>query len=165
MHGATVLSVTAPGENAGAEADAIVTSAPYAKLAVRSADCVPIVLIGRDSIGVVHAGWRGLAARVVQNAVEVMGDVGQAHIGPHIRSGCYEFGAEDLDELAAELGSQVRSRTLWGTPSLDLTAATRAALGAIPVIDSGACTACSDLYFSWRSRRDTARFATIAWMS
>lgn len=165
LHGSTVVTVTEPGERAGAEADAAVTRTRYAKLAVRTADCVPIVLIGRDSIGVVHAGWRGLAANVVQNAIEVMGGVGQAHIGPHIRSGCYEFGAEDLDSVAAVLGSQVRSHTLWGTPSLDLTAATRAALGAIPVIDSGACTACSDIYFSWRARREAARFATIAWMS
>lgn len=137
----------------------------YAKLAVRTADCVPIVLVGRDSIGVVHAGWRGLAAEVVQKTIEAMGGAGQAHIGPHIRAGCYEFGAEDLDSVAAALGNEVRSLTMWGTPSLDLTTAARSALGAIPVIDNGACTACSDVYFSWRARRETARFATVAWMS
>lgn len=165
MHGANVLTVTEPGEHAGAEADAAVTRSRYAKLAVRTADCVPIVLIGRDSIGVVHAGWRGLAANVVQETIEVMGGAGQAHLGPHIRAGCYEFGPDDLDRVSAALGPEVRAQTLWGAPSLDLTAATRAALGAIPVIDSGACTACSDVYFSWRARRDTGRFATVAWMS
>ena len=46
-----------------------------------------------------------------------------------------------------------------------LTAAVRTELEGLTIADPGACTACSDLYFSWRARKDTARFATIAWMS
>jgi copper oxidase (laccase) domain-containing protein len=136
-----------------------------AKLAVRTADCVPIVLLGDDSIGVVHAGWRGLAAGVIQATMAAMGDVHTAHVGPHIRAGCYEFGPRDLDHVAGTLGNLVRGTTTWGTPALDLVAGVRSALGAIPVIDAGACTACTDRYFSWRARQEVARFATIAWIS
>jgi copper oxidase (laccase) domain-containing protein len=159
------VTVTKPGEHTEAEADAAITRVPLAKLAVRTADCVPLVLLGEATIGVVHAGWRGLAGGVIQATVAAMGDVHTAHVGPHIRAGCYEFGERDLDEVAAALGDGVRGSTTWGTPALDLTTGVRGALGDITVVDSGACTACTDLYFSWRARQDTARFATIAWMS
>ena len=157
--------MTKPGEHAGAEADAAITREPFAKLAVRTADCVPVVLVGADAVGVVHAGWRGLARGVIQATIAQMGEVREAHVGPHIRAGCYEFGAGDLDEVAAALGDGVRGTTTWGAPALDLTAGVRLALGDIPVIDAGACTACTDLYFSWRARQDAARFATITWIS
>lgn len=124
-----------------------------------------MVLLGDDAVGVVHAGWRGLARGVIQATIAAMGEVHTAHVGPHIRSGCYEFGERDLDEVAASLGEGVRGATTWGAPALDLTSGVRSALGEIPVVDAGACTACSDLYFSWRARKDTARFATIAWIS
>ncbi|HEX4821371.1 MAG TPA: polyphenol oxidase family protein [Acidimicrobiales bacterium] len=157
--------MTEPGEHAGVEADAAITRVPLAKLAIRTADCVPLVLEGEDAIGVVHAGWRGLAAGIVQHTIEALGPVRRVHVGPHIRYGCYEFGEADLDEVAAALGDVVRSTTAWGKPALDLTAGVRSVLGDLRVGDTGACTACSNLYYSWRARKDTARFATIAWMS
>ena len=160
-----MVTVAKPGEHVDADADAAVTREPLAKLAVRTADCVPIVLLGDDAIGVVHAGWRGLAGGVVQAAVAEMGQVHTAHIGPHIRAGCYEFGEHDLDQVAAALGDGVRGQTTWGTPALDLTAAARAALAGVTIADIGVCTGCTDLYFSWRARRDAGRFATIAWIS
>ena len=159
------MTVTEPGEHRGVEADAAITRVPLAKLAVRTADCIPLVLEGEDAIGVVHAGWRGLAAGIVQNTIELLGAVRRVHVGPHIRVGCYEFGEDDLDEVAASLGDLVRGVTTWGRPALDLTAGVRSVLGDLRVGDAGACTACGDLYYSWRARKDTARFATIAWMS
>ena len=165
VHGVTVVRVDRPGAHAGVEADAAVTRVPLAKLAVRTADCMPLVLVGEDAVGVVHAGWRGLTGGIVQNTIAELGSVVRACIGPHIRVGCYEFGPSDLDDVAAALGDGVRGVTTWGAPALDLTAGARAALGDIPIEDTGACTACSGLYYSWRARKDTARFATVAWMS
>jgi copper oxidase (laccase) domain-containing protein len=165
VHGTDVVVVQQPGEHAGADADAAVTSVPGLKLAVRTADCVPIILEGSGAIAVVHAGWRGLAGGIIGRAIDVMGGARRAVVGPHIRVGCYEFGAEQLDEVAAVLGEVVRGRTTWDTPALDLSAAVRTALGGIAVEDAGGCTACTDLWFSWRARQDTARFATIAWLA
>jgi YfiH family protein len=165
VHGATVVTVTDPGDHAGAEADAAVTRTPMARLAVRTADCVPIVLEGDGVVAVVHAGWRGLAAGVVAATIDAMGGARRAVIGPHIRVGCYEFGAAELDQVTGALGGHVRGTTNWETPALDLTAGVVHALGDIAIDDAGACTACTDLYFSWRARKDTARFATITWMS
>ena len=157
--------MTKPGALAGVEADAAVTRVAGAKLAVRTADCVPLVLVGDDALAVVHAGWRGLAAGIVQKTLAELGGARQAYLGPHIRVGCYEFGAAELDQVAGALGDGVRGKTTWGSPALDLTAGVRAALGDVPIEDAGACTACTDLYFSWRARKESARFATIAWMS
>jgi copper oxidase (laccase) domain-containing protein len=164
--------VTAPGEHAGAEADAAVTATRGCALAVRTADCVPIVLRGRAAVGVVHAGWRGLLDGVVPAAVEALRALGggsvSAVVGAHIRAGCYEFGAGELDAMVARFGDDVRGRTMWGAPALDLTAAVTVALreaGVRRVTDrTGACTACSPAYFSYRARRDTGRMASGAWL-
>jgi hypothetical protein len=164
VHGATVVEVTEPGEHAGVEADAAFTTQPHCVLAVRTADCVPVVLVGDRAVGVVHAGWRGLAAGVIRATAEAMGSVVEAHIGPHIRRGCYEFGPADLDRVATALGEEVRASTSWGTPALDLTEAVRLALPPADVHDAGACTACSDVFFSWRARAEHERFATLAWL-
>jgi copper oxidase (laccase) domain-containing protein len=142
-----------------------VTRVVGARLAVRTADCVPIVLHADGVVAVVHAGWKGLAGGVLEATMAVMGVRPEvAIVGPHIRRGCYEFGIEDLDEVVASLGPHVRATTSWGTPALDLTAGAHRLLEGIAITDAGACTACSDLYFSHRARREAERFATIAWL-
>ncbi len=67
IHGITIRRVTRPGEHC-AEADGLITSAPGILLHVLTADCLPILFCRRDgkSIGVVHAGWRGLLAGVIE---------------------------------------------------------------------------------------------------
>ncbi len=105
VHGAEVVTVTQPGEHAGVDADAAVTAVPGCVLAVRTADCAPLVLLGQRSVGVVHAGWRGLVAGVVERATSAMVDLGDApvaaHLGPCIRVGCYEFDGPELDDVVA----------------------------------------------------------------
>lgn len=165
------MVVTAAGEHAGADADAAVTATPGCVVAVRTADCAPVVLIGQHSVGVVHAGWRGLLAGVVERAARALHDLGdaprRAYLGPCIRVGCYEFQGPQLDEVAARYGDQVRGTTTWGTPALDLPAAVHAALtaaGVAVVEDTSGCTACDTRWFSHRARGDTGRFATTAWV-
>lgn len=147
------------------------TATPGCALAVRTADCAPIVLLADGAVGVVHAGWQGLLAGVVERAVGALralaaGPV-SAHIGPCIRPGCYEFHDPELAQVVARFGDGVRARTLWGAPALDLPAAVTAGLhaaGVDDVVDTAACTACDDRWYSHRARRDTGRFATVAWI-
>jgi hypothetical protein len=174
VHGADVVVVDRPGQWAGATADAAVTTVAGAALAVHTADCVPVVLVGPNVVGVAHAGWRGLAAGVVEATVATMREVGgaadmdiRALIGPCIRVECYEFGAEDLDRVAAILGERVRGYTASGEPALDLTAAVTEALGRSGVStidDDGSCTACGRRWFSHRARGDLGRQAAVAWL-
>jgi copper oxidase (laccase) domain-containing protein len=153
------------------DADGAVTATPGCVLAVRTADCAPVVLLGERTVGVVHAGWRGVLAGVIGRTAAVMGDLGDApraaHVGPCIRVGCYEFDGPELDDVVERHGPGVRGTTTWGTPALDLPAAVHAALGEADVAvvhDTSGCTACDARWYSHRARGEAERFATTAWV-
>ena len=92
------------------EADVLVSDDPQTAIAVRAADCVPILLADpmTGAVGAVHAGWRGTAARAAVAAVDAMrnafGSEAEnlvAAIGPSIGPCCYEVGSELVDAFAA----------------------------------------------------------------
>jgi YfiH family protein len=172
VHGATIAVVDVNTASVG-EADAILTRDPAVAVAIRVADCAPIVLASRDGmIGVVHAGWRGLVAGVVEGAVSAMSGAGagdiEATIGPCIHAECYEFGNADLAVVADRYGDGVRGHTATGKPALDVVAGASAALEhagvkTIEVVDS--CTACDgERWFSHRARNEVERIAAVAWL-
>ncbi|QXC62266.1 polyphenol oxidase family protein [Aquihabitans sp. G128] len=170
VHGAGVVTVRHPGEHAGAEADAAVTVAPGAPIAVQTADCAPILLVADGGVGVVHAGWRGLVEGVIEAAADALVTAGAppyaAVLGPCIRARCYEFGRADLARVAERYGPTVHARTGWGTPALDVSAGVRTAcerLG-LTFTDCGICTACSPDHWSYRARADASRQALVAWL-
>ena len=172
VHGNRVLTVSRPGDGAGHAADAAVTAASGAVLAVHTADCGPIALVALSGgVGVAHAGWRGLAEGVVAAAVDALGEVApgpvRAVVGSLIGPECYEFGADDLRAAARRLGEGVVARTATGRPALDLRAGIRSALGEAGVEDVtfvGSCTACGPNAFSHRARADRGRQAVLAWI-
>lgn len=170
VHGARVVTVTEPGQHAGAAADAVVTALPGAPIAVHTADCAPLLLVAEGAVGVVHAGWRGLVDGVVEAAVDALVALGRpphtAALGPTIRPRCYEFGVAGLESLVERYGPRVRSVTAWDTPALDLAAGIESALSArgIPLDDAGTCTACSPRHWSHRARADSGRQALVAWV-
>jgi copper oxidase (laccase) domain-containing protein len=148
-----------------------VTADADAVLAVLTADCAPIALASDEGvIGVVHAGWRGLVAGVVDAAAVAMRDLGAtdvvAALGPCIHAECYEFSEADIDAVAAELGDDVRGVTAAGRPALDVPAAVRGALeraGVRLVHDADVCTACSSAHYSHRARAELERQAVVVW--
>jgi len=128
VHGDVVVTVNAPGDGAGAEADAAVTNVPGAVLSVQVADCVPVAILSDEGvIGVAHAGWKGLAAGVLASTVNAMRDLGA----------CYEFGEPELSQLAEQFGSAVRSTTATGTPAMDMAAGVGSALAQLGIEDDG----------------------------
>lgn len=171
QHGAGVVVVTRPGEHAGVGADAAVTTVADAPIAVHTADCAPVLLTADGAVGVVHAGWRGLVAGVIEATARTMADLGHppraARLGPCIRARCYEFGADDLAEVASRYGPSVVGTTAWATPALDLAAAVRAACEwiEVPLHDVGTCTACSSTHWSHRAREERGRQALVAWLT
>jgi YfiH family protein len=171
VHGDGVVVVTRPGEHAGAAADAAVTAVPGCALAVRTADCAPVVISGPRSVAVVHLGWRGLVADLVARTMDQLRALDDgpfvATVGPCIQPGCYEFVGPELEQVTARFGDGVRSVTRDGRPALDLPATVRAALEEAGIVEQAevtTCTACTDDYFSHRGRGDTGRFATVAWI-
>jgi YfiH family protein len=143
----------------GEEADGQVTTRAGVATIVLVADCLPVALAGPDAAGVVHAGWRGLAAGVLEAGVAAIGrGPVAAAIGPGIGPCCYEVG----DEVRSVFGTAERT--------LDLKAVARARLeaaGVAEVHDCGLCTACDERrFFSHRRDRGvTGRQAGLAWRS
>ncbi|WP_175557275.1 polyphenol oxidase family protein [Raineyella antarctica] len=134
---------------------------PGVALAVRAADCVPVILADphRRVIGAAHAGRAGVLSDVVGATVAAMHDLGArdlvAWVGPHIHGECYEVPA-GMAEAAAALVPATRATTRWGTPAIDLTAGVRSRLDelGIPVAYVGACTLTDSTLHS--HRRDGA---------
>jgi YfiH family protein len=171
VHGARVVVVDRPGAGTGEAADGAVSASTGVALAVLTADCAPVALLSAEGvIGLAHAGWRGLLAGVIEATAGAMRDLGatriEAVLGPCIRPECYQFGAADLEVLAARFGPSVRAECRIGGPALDLPAAVGASLGHAGVElagDAGICTACSPAYWSWRGGEDRQRQATVVW--
>lgn len=175
VHGADVVVAPddgEPGPAPGVEADAVVTRTDRWALAVHTADCAPVALVGEGGVlGVAHAGWQGLRAGVLERTVERMRALGAgaiaAFLGPCIHAECYEFGAADLDALRDRYGDAVAGTTRQGTPALDIPATVRAALASAGVHDlivEPTCTACDPSCYSHRARRDRGRQALVAWL-
>jgi len=157
--------------DASVRADVLVATAPSSPaLAVWAADCAPVALIGHGGTMVLaHAGWRGLAAGVLDVAVDALQDdpVSHAVLGPVIHPCCYAFGVEDAARVAHGVGAAVDDvvTSLHDRPALDVPAAVAAALArrgvALDVI--GPCTGCDDRWYSHRVRGDAGRHALVAW--
>jgi polyphenol oxidase len=105
VHGSRVLvHQTAPdGMLIAGDADGHITNATGALLAISIADCVPIFLVEpvQRTIAVLHSGWRGAAAGIMERGIELLLDRLQAdrasllmHLGPAICGDCFEVGAE-----------------------------------------------------------------------
>ncbi|WP_240641082.1 polyphenol oxidase family protein [Nocardioides ferulae] len=172
VHGATVHVDDGSRGQAGArpEADGVVTGRAGAVLAVRAADCVPVLLADLETgvVGAAHAGRQGVLTGVVPATVVRMRELGAgpvtAWIGPHVCGACYEVPEQLQREVLAAV-PQSRATTSWGTPALDLGAGVRAQLAAAPggpvtVVDVSACTLESDHLYS--HRRDSGRAGRIA---
>lgn len=168
VHGAGVAVVSSADEHPSCDA-LVAARAPGLALAVRVADCVPVLLADPDAgvVGAVHAGRAGVAADVVGAAVGVMREQGasaiQAWVGPHVCGGCYEVPAAMRADVAAAEPTTFAC-TRWGTPALDLGAGVVAQLEreGCTVEQSGACTVETPHLYSYR--RDGAasgRFAGL----
>jgi YfiH family protein len=167
VHGTEVLDVDEiHGE---LEGDGLITSTPNLALAILIADCVPILMVDESSprFGVIHAGWRGLAAGVIASALSHFEDPCSVHafIGPCISVEGYQVGPEVATQFAAYPESVIpdvedRSR-------LDLRQVTACQLIERGVLShnighSRQMTDGGELFFSDRAQRPCGRFALVA---
>jgi YfiH family protein len=149
-------------------ADAQLTSTPELGLMVLAADCLPVALGREGAVAMVHAGWRGLAAGVLESAVQGLSAMEDgtrsskivAVIGPGAGACCYEVGPE-VHEAFGDLDR--------GTAHIDLRAIARKRLlaaGVEHVEERGGCTICDERYFSHRREGPrSGRMAGVAWLS
>jgi purine-nucleoside/S-methyl-5'-thioadenosine phosphorylase / adenosine deaminase len=167
VHGTVVERIEVPrGSDAGAHhADGQATVLSGVGALVLSADCLPVALGREGAVAMLHAGWRGLAAGVLENGVAALRELGGdgplvAVIGPGAGVCCYEVGAEvhaafggaHRDEQRIDLRAIARERLL--------------AAGVAEVRDARYCTICDERFFSHRREGARAgRQGGVAWRS
>lgn len=156
-------------------ADAAVTGEPGVVLAVLTADCLPVVLADRRSraLGIAHAGWRGLAAGVVEATVGALPAAPAdlvAWLGPAIGLQAFEVGADVVDAFCRQdEGARMCFRPRGGDKWLaDLRALARRRLDRAGVHEIHGADLCtySDAgrFFSHRRDPRSGRMATLAWL-
>jgi YfiH family protein len=137
----------------GAKGDGLWTDEPDVPVLALGADCALVALArtktARPAVAVLHVGWRGLIAGVVEAGAAALGGRPSAIVGPAIGPCCYEVGAEVAEPFRARFGADVAR---YGT--LDLWASVERALteaGCASVERLDLCTACDpDRFFSYR---------------
>ncbi len=147
-------------------ADAMLTHVHSVMLGVKTADCLPILLYNPKIriVGVIHAGWRGLANKVIFNAVEKLCTFYNAReedtyfaIGPGICKKCYEVSMEVFDSINSIINVKTAFRkTSKNKGLLDLSSIAHKELEAagIPganISNINMCTKCSKGFHSHRA--------------
>jgi polyphenol oxidase len=183
VHGVAVADLDAPRD--GSAADASITRTPGTVCAVLTADCLPVLFADRDAsvVGAAHAGWRGLAAGVLEAAVAAMRvppSSIMAWLGPAIGPRAFEVGSDvhaafcDADPGAGEFfvprataSATAKADMKWHADLYALARRKLARVGVVEVHGGGRCTVTESAVFH-SYRRDGAagngRMATMIWL-
>jgi YfiH family protein len=183
VHGICVMDLDSPGPSGPANpgpADAAVTRQPGRICAILTADCLPVLLAADagDRVGAAHAGWRGLAAGVIEATVAALGAPPRqllAWLGPAIGPRHFEVGAEVREEFlrCAGTGDTAADDAAFvpnarGRYMADLYALARRRLlrlGVERIYGGGECTYTDAArYYSHRRDGRTGRQATLIWL-
>jgi purine-nucleoside/S-methyl-5'-thioadenosine phosphorylase / adenosine deaminase len=170
VHGTVVQRVRTDAQAGdGVEADGQATALRSVGAMVLTADCLPIAFGTSGAVAMVHAGWRGLAAGVLEEGVRAVREMDGvddilAIIGPGAGPCCYEVG----EEVHTAFGGAHRIGTP-PTQRIDLKAIARErllAVGVTEVRDVAVCTICDERFFSYRREGARAgRQGAVAWLS
>jgi polyphenol oxidase len=149
-----------------AEGDSLICDEPGKVIGVRTADCVPILLVDANhrAVAAIHAGWRGTTANIVARTIEHMADDFQtnpsdifAAIGPAIEPSCYQVGfevAEQFLTILPELADNGKNRAMLDLWEANCRLLIAAGVPSIQVHSSELCTFCNpDDFFSYRRDR------------
>lgn len=181
VHSARVVRLTGEDTRPNApvhQADASLTTEPGVACTVQVADCLPVLLAAPGGVAAAHAGWRGLAAGVLENTVAALTDATrcgasdiQAWMGPCIGPRRFEVGTDVLRAFGAPIDAAdpKRWRPLGAEKWLaDLPRLARDRLsrcGVRTVIGGHWCTAeDASRFFSFRRERLTGRMVACAWL-
>lgn len=176
VHGNAVADLDSLVDDAQPQADAAATSVPGRVAVVLTADCLPVFLCRDDGsrVAVAHAGWRGLAAGVLENAVAAVGGPpGRvlAWLGPAIGPRAFEVGPEvreaftsihrEADGAFAPRGGGKYLADLYALARLRLASA-----GVAAVSGGGFCTwAERERFFSYRRAKQSGRLGAFIWIA
>lgn len=154
VHGTTLVEVKEYGD--APEADALFTRVPGLRIAVKTADCIPLIFAGEDFVAVVHAGWRGLTADIIPKVLAQLSPVRAVAVGPSLGVECAEF-SDPRSEIPEKFHWAIRAK------QVDLNAIARRQLeeaGIANIEWLEICTRCNAEWPSWRRDQTKQRFLT-----
>lgn len=169
VHGNAVIRAEASSER---NADAAFTDRPGVVCAVMTADCLPILLCSEDGdrVAAAHAGWKGLAAGVIEAAVKSLGtDRLMAWLGPAIGPETFEVGREVRETFVGKRTAfaaafREKGDGKWLADLYRLARIVLNDIGVSAIYGGGYCTfSNADDFFSYRRDRVTGRMATLIW--
>lgn len=175
VHATRVADLEVAGEDGQLPADAVVTRRAGRVCAVQVADCMPVLFAARDAsaVAVAHAGWRGLAAGVLEATVEKLRVAGGdliAWLGPAISVRHFEVGGEVraaflAGDPEAAPAFQQNERGRWQCDLAALARRRLAALGVAEVSGGRWCTYADPArFFSFRRDGRCGRMAALVWL-
>jgi YfiH family protein len=173
VHGNRVVDAASGGQQPSA--DASFSRQPGVVCAVMTADCLPVLFCDRagSAVAAAHAGWRGLAAGVLEATVDALGvPPGQllAWLGPAIGPDAFEVGAEVRESFIAEQAQAAaafvaRPNGRWLADLYQLARLRLQAAGVSALYGGGFCTyADRARFYSFRRDRTTGRMASLIWL-
>ena len=141
--------------------DAVITNLKGLKIGIKTADCVPIVLIGEDWVGVIHAGWRGLYKGIVEKTIKALREEGEeqlfAFVFPSAKACCYEVG-EEFRKLFAQNLFERRGKLYFDPQEEAIKRLNDNRINLKVVLRE--CTICNKEYPSYRRDRTEERLYT-----
>ncbi|WP_165310432.1 peptidoglycan editing factor PgeF [Vibrio ziniensis] len=171
-HSTVVLNVSEP-TNDVLDADGVITSSSNVVCSAMTADCLPVLITNTSGtqVAAVHAGWRGLAGGIVENALKQFSNDVMLWLGPAIGPQAFEVGEDvlkaflDYDSKAESAFVPGKQKGKWWANMATLTRLRMEKLGIDQVFDSGLCTyQDSQRFYSYRRDGVTGRQATFIWI-
>ncbi len=158
------------------EADASWTATPGIASTVLTADCLPVLFCDRGAtrVAAAHAGWRGLAAGVLEETLRALALPAEqilVWLGPAIGAQNFEVGGEVREAFLAAHSHAAEAFVPSSNPGrfmadIYLLARIRlAACGVTAVYGGGGCTVTDPRFFSYRREPRTGRFASLIWLA
>ncbi|WP_333784603.1 peptidoglycan editing factor PgeF [Thermocrinis sp.] len=143
------------------EGDAIITTRKNFPIGVRTADCVPMAFLGKEAVGVVHAGWRGIKANIVEKFLEKFLKIEEAplvFVGPSAKACCYEVGKEFEESF---IFLHHKNGKLFLDTQLEVLHRLKN-FGVKRIITYNQCTICTEKFPSYRRDKTSQRMLLFA---
>lgn len=173
---AATIGSNHPSTSIPLQADAIYTQQTNQVCVVMTADCVPIFIANYQAseIAAIHAGWRGMAAGVIENTIQAMNSKPQdlvAWLGPAISAAVYEVSADVKDQFTAadpkaDIAFSPSPDKRWLANLYTLASHRLSTTGVTKICCSHLCTYNKkNSFYSYRRDQVTGRMASLIWMA
>lgn len=172
VHGIAVVDARADGlERTG---DAVYTCQPGQVCTLHTADCLPVFFAAEDGseVALAHAGWRGLAAGILESTLERFSSSPhtiKVWLGPAIGQSAFEVGADVREAFLSQAADQdacfqINDRGRWQCDLYELARKRLASAGIVHISGGEYCTFSDRRFFSFRRQPVTGRMLSMIWI-